>query len=514
MNTEDTGGNLALSTQRKISRSTEELRNQLDFLNLTSDQYRLLVETIGAVIWRADQQSMAFSYVSPQAEKLFYYPLEQWVEEKFWLNILHPEDKEWVKEACEEASKDEREHTMEYRIIDGRGNTRWIRDAVKLHYQDGKAIEKIGVIVDITEEKESREKLKLSEDKFNKAFEGCPIPSTITRLEDSLIINANSAFTDISGYSRDQLIGTKAIELDSWQNLEDRQYIQSELERGVPKVNRSIVMKDAEGKERYVVISATKLEVNNQTCMLAMFVDLTERRKQEKKLLNLNQELETFMYRASHNLRGPVASIKGLLHLAQKEVQDAQACYYLDLLDSTSLTLENTLEELLDITRLKQGKLDIKRVNLEDILSQVCNKLRIVADWHEVELIKQLENRTVYTDYQLLYSILYNILENCVRYREPSRKTVIDIECRREKDFQIIISDNGRGIPESYQEKVFDMFFRANEQAQGTGLGLYIVKNAVEKLGGEIRLSSQLNKGTTVSIQLPDKQKAANVSIN
>jgi PAS domain S-box-containing protein len=491
----------------------DETHRQLDFLNLTSDQYRLLVETIGAVIWRADIDSLDFSYVSPQAEKLFHYPLEDWVKDDFWKKIIHKDDAGWVLKACQEATEENREHTMEYRITDGNGKIRWVRDSIKLHWEDGVAVEKIGVLVDVTEECEGREKLKRSEEKFSKAFNSCPIPATISRVEDSLLVNANDAFIAASGYSKDKLIGKKATDLGAWADEGVRDKIKVQIQQGHQVARLPIVMKDGRGRERHLVISATAIEVEKEDCMLAMFIDLTDSRKQERRLRDLSHELETFMYRASHNLKGPVASIKGLIYLAQKEVKDAQACYYLDLLKATSLTLENTLEELLDITRLKQGKLEIKRVNLDDLIDQVCRKLHLLTDWKDVTLNRQLDSHTINTDFQLLFSIVFNLVENAIRYREPGRKTIVDIRCSYTTDFVLEIKDNGRGIPESFQEKVFDMFFRANEQAQGIGLGLYIVKNAVEKLGGEISLNSEVDVGTIVRIQLPDMPYAERNSV-
>ena len=241
--------------------------------------------------------------------------------------------------------------------------------------------------------------------------------------------------------------------------------------------------------------------------------NVTEHRTAEENLRKINNELETLMYRISHDLKGPVASILGLINIGKMDFKDRDVIEYLGMLDQSAFQLKNTLDELLNLSRIKRGQILLEEVLLSEVLTEIMNGLKYYDGFNEVDFELSLEDQYfVYSDKRLLTSIFQNILENAVKYRKTSRdhrSWVIVEASRQQNELHVVIRDNGQGISQSQQSKVFDMFYRAHEYASGSGLGLYIVKNALDKINGSIKLTSSLGKGSRFDVVLPDMKEIA-----
>ncbi|MEX2336669.1 MAG: ATP-binding protein [Fulvivirga sp.] len=238
---------------------------------------------------------------------------------------------------------------------------------------------------------------------------------------------------------------------------------------------------------------------------------VTEKKRAEKNLLQLNHELETLMYRISHDLKGPVSSIMGLINIGRIDFQEPKFKPYLGMLDKSAHTLKNTLEELLNITRIKQGDIMAEKVMLEEVINDVTEGIKYNEGFEEVEIKLDLTpQHYIYTDRRLMMSIFHNLLDNSIKYKKTSSniKSWISITAdKRDYELHVHVKDNGSGIEAKFQDKVFDMFYRAHEFSSGSGLGLYIVKNAVDKICGSIKLESTKGEGTSFDIIIPTWNK-------
>ncbi|SDM30611.1 PAS domain S-box-containing protein [Catalinimonas alkaloidigena] len=353
------------------------------------------------------------------------------------------------------------------------------------------------------------DKLNLSDERFYQIFMASPFPITVSRLADGCLLDVNQAFVEASGYTYEQLVGKSAFELESWVFLEERQRIRTLLEQHGEVVRFPISMRDGHNQPRSLLLSARLLELFDEPCMLAMFYDVTEFKNTESRLLEQNQELETFVYRTSHNLKGPVASLKGLLQLAALELTDEPAQRYLGLLNNLTQHLEAALNELIDLTRLKRGQVRMEPINLREIIHHIVAKLKFQPIWTQVDLKIELESEMIYSDYDMMNSVMQNLIENAVKYRAADRPLQLRITSSRTPHLTLCVKDNGEGMSDEVLHKVFEMFYRASGKTQGTGLGLYIVQNTVEKLGGSISVESQLNVGTTFTLTLPQPPEQA-----
>lgn len=230
-------------------------------------------------------------------------------------------------------------------------------------------------------------------------------------------------------------------------------------------------------------------------------------KKQNEELIKINAELDRFVYSASHDLRAPLMSVKGLLNMIKVDPEKDNTAHYLSLMEKSITKLDSFISDIIHYSRNSRMDMMHKEINFHELLQESIDSLKFMDGAEEVRSIRKVEIKGVfYSDYSRLLIIFNNMISNAVRYRD-SRKTDsyvrIDITADNEKAV-ITFSDNGVGIQQEYVDKIFKMFFRANADSKGSGLGLYIVKGAVEKLKGCIKVQSKLGEGTTFTIEIPN----------
>ncbi|MEM6269890.1 MAG: two-component regulator propeller domain-containing protein [Bacteroidota bacterium] len=261
--------------------------------------------------------------------------------------------------------------------------------------------------------------------------------------------------------------------------------------------------------EGLVAERTQELKVANQQLQ----VENEEHVKTAQQLRVINQELDNFVYRASHDLKGPLASILGLVNIASIDLgEDETARRYLQLIDQAARKLDVILVDLIEATQVKQGKIEFSKLKpyevTSDILESLANKQGYPEHKFVIEIDPDLE---IISDRRLLSSILQNFIDNSVKYRDTSKAqctTWINLELKSDRTIDIKVRDNGIGIKDELKNRVFDMFFRGTNQAGGSGLGLYIVKQAAEKMKGTIDMESQYGEGTTFMAFVPNRSEA------
>ncbi|MFZ5971790.1 MAG: ATP-binding protein [Bacteroidota bacterium] len=241
--------------------------------------------------------------------------------------------------------------------------------------------------------------------------------------------------------------------------------------------------------------------------------DITQQKKtedtlkaQNEELSKINSELDRFVYSASHDLRAPLMSVKGLLNMIQIDPDKKNAEQYLQLMKTSVDRLDHFITEIIHYSRNARMDIVPQKINFHHLVQVSIDSLKFMEDAEQVrsEIIIDAVH-SFYSDEGRLLIIFNNIISNAVRYRDKRRESYLRIEITVQASQAIIrFTDNGIGIPEEYQEKVFRMFFRANADSKGSGLGLYIVRSTVDKLQGTISLQSQLGEGSTFEIVLPN----------
>ncbi|HAR19700.1 MAG TPA: hypothetical protein DCR46_03510 [Cytophagales bacterium] len=236
--------------------------------------------------------------------------------------------------------------------------------------------------------------------------------------------------------------------------------------------------------------------------------DITKSLQAEESLRTVNSELDTFIYRASHDIKGPLARLRGICDVAKMTIKDAQANVYLKLLDLESRKLDSILEKLLVVKDLKTNNIKIEKINFNEVLDKSIKHLKYVQDFENIHIKVQVDNTLEFkSDGNLLELVFMNLIDNAIQFRDENKpSTNISIDIYPENNFvTVCIKDNGIGMEETILNQIFDMHFRGNERSTGTGLGLYIVKTAIDALNGKIQVNSKISVGTEFVFSLPYK---------
>ncbi len=218
---------------------------------------------------------------------------------------------------------------------------------------------------------------------------------------------------------------------------------------------------------------------------------------------NKNAELDSFFYRVSHDLKGPITSLQGLHNLITLEVKDPASLQYFDMYRSQVNRMYNIVMSLIDLTQMKHiggGKV---KMDFPSLVDECIGSYNYLENFKNIQFIKEIEEVDFQSEWVIINTILQNLIENAIKYSKPNNPFV-KISVHKKNGFvQISVADNGLGIDESHQVKIFDMFYRASERTKGSGLGLYILKRAVERLNGTIELKSKPQEGSTFIVTLP-----------
>jgi two-component system, sensor histidine kinase and response regulator len=250
-------------------------------------------------------------------------------------------------------------------------------------------------------------------------------------------------------------------------------------------------------------IEQIKNSIKNAADIYFMRRELKEKNQRLKKL---HSEMNQFVYSLSHELRGPLMSISGVSKLAKLEVSDPNVLEYFEMIDTATGKLDDFIYKMLDFYRSTKIDNKVTEIHFVDILEQQMKAYEEKFDLSQFNIEVQVnQNFPFFSDDSKIRVILNNLFSNAVQFQkhQPGEKKInLAVEVN-ELEVSIVVSDNGIGIEDRFKEEVFNLFSRATQRNVGTGLGLYMVKEAVEQMGGKIFLDSEINQGTTMSIVLP-----------
>jgi signal transduction histidine kinase len=233
----------------------------------------------------------------------------------------------------------------------------------------------------------------------------------------------------------------------------------------------------------------------------------SELKKKELNLRKINSELDRFVYSASHDLRAPLLSVKGLTNLMKYESPGEVLTEYINKVDQRITDLDKFIGEIIDYSRNSRLELDLKRTSLNLLIDEVAIKLKYMDGASQINLIRDIKVNEIVTDVTRMSVLLSNLLSNAIKYSDPKKDSCwIRVEADQQDDNMIMtVEDNGIGIEGHHINHIFEMFYRASDASEGSGLGLYIVHETLQKLGGEISTNSSPGKGSVFTIKLPLK---------
>jgi two-component system, sensor histidine kinase len=228
--------------------------------------------------------------------------------------------------------------------------------------------------------------------------------------------------------------------------------------------------------------------------------------KQNRELDLTNKELDRFVYSVSHDLSAPLKSILGLVNISRITSEPVEHVTYLNRIESSVKKLEVFISEILDYSRNKRQDIVAEQIKLKDLCAEILENLRHNEDFNKINIdLTDLQQEEIVQDKTRLRIILNNLLTNAVKFQKrfDGHSPYIKISSRKTGDEVLIdIEDNGEGIRDELQPKIFEMFYRGNENSRGSGLGLYIAKEAAVRINGKISVRSEYGKGSVFTVGL------------
>jgi|GEM_PF-2794396 len=333
---------------------------------------------------------------------------------------------------------------------------------------------------------------------------------------DDKVVYVNQQFTKMSGYTLHELEGRVAMDvfLSNPGDEEQREEIERRLE--ARKQNKTEAyewtLRKKSGIVMETLVSAAPLVINKDVIgSIGIISDITSLKDTQRKLANKTKEMETFLNYATHILRGPIASGQGIIQVAMGHAQNNPLMHNFLSYAGTSLRrLDMAVRDLIRYSQINQHGFELHDVKLPWLLEEVLTELRAEMEVDDIEVLQQVAvNDSFHSDRYHLYSLLYSLLKNAFMYRrEGNYLPVVEVSMvSYEQGILIRVKDNGEGIKKDIQKHVFEMFYRGNYRSKGTGLGLYIVQQCVNKMNGWLKLHSEVKKGTLVEVYLPELEK-------
>jgi signal transduction histidine kinase len=221
-------------------------------------------------------------------------------------------------------------------------------------------------------------------------------------------------------------------------------------------------------------------------------------------LRKLNSELDSFVYSTSHDLRAPLASVLGLVNLSRLEEKNKD--HYLNLIEKSVKKLDRFINEIIDYSRNSRLEISPSPIDFEKLINEIFEDLEYLEEKNHITTSIEVSGQhPLYSDLTRISIILRNLISNSIKYYNPNNPSPqVKIMVNTDEAGAIIhIVDNGIGIDEKRQKDIFKMFYRGSDRSSGSGLGLYIVKESVEKLNGKITVKSKIGEGSTFEIILP-----------
>ncbi len=498
-------GNISLEKENlQISSELEAVKKKLA-------QYQYAAAGANEGLWDHNLISGEVFISPPWITMLGYKPNEIQDYFELWEKLMHPDDKPFAVTAFNEFIKGERkEYNIQFRLKHKNGHYIWVQSTAQLTLdENGKPIRVSGSHRDITDKKSSEELIKSSEEKYKNFFQNSLIGIMRVQKSNQKVLEINHKGLNILALPeipRHMKITDPFLDenesADFLSALESKNSIE-EFEAKFERWDES---------ETWVSISAIQIEANDSMFYDIIFRDISEFKENLKELQRLNFELDNFVYHASHDIRSPLRSLMGLIEILKTETRTSEIRKVIEMMTGSINRLDKFVVDLLAMSR--NNRSDEPEAVPVNFMVEVNNS---ITNFHHVYTTKNLETRTkviqsypFHSDLTKIRIILNNLISNSIKYRKNLEDEFsyinIDIETSP-KEASIIIEDNGEGIPTDKMDKIFDMFYRASENSEGSGLGMYIVKNVIKKLKAEIQVKSEEGSGTKFTIHIPNNYK-------
>ena len=372
-----------------------------------------------------------------------------------------------------------------------------------------------GTAMDITKSVLAEEALKESQEKFSKAFETNLIGMLMLD-GDRKVIEANEMVYTILNTTKKELIGKTMLESgDVIVDENERERLWKKHNKEGEIVNEEYKIQLKCGAKKTILISMTSLYLKGKKSYLVNIYDDSKRKEAEGNLENqyfelqkTNSELDSFVYSASHELRAPLSSVLGLIHLIQMEEIDPKLFQHVSMMEKSIERLDSFIKDIIEYSRNKHVRVKLESINFTNLIDQSLESFWYLDNTSKINIEVSVDEIIEFaSDSKRISILLNNFISNAIKYHDVKKVSPsIWISVKTTKKEAIIeIKDNGVGMAKDQLEKIFEMFYRVSSKVMGSGIGLYIVKEVIFKLNGKIEVKSKIGEGSTFTLKIPNE---------
>ncbi|NUN10527.1 MAG: PAS domain S-box protein [Ignavibacteriaceae bacterium] len=481
----------------------------------------LIIRSTNVVLYRLNYANHKYDYMTPVIQDLTGYSLEELNDIGFKSVVVKIESMSGKGIDSNDLEQDkshlEREFHADYLVKKKNGEYCWLSD-ISHPWFDEKGIltGSIGVLTDITSRKAMERSLAEQRHKFMQLFENSPV-AIILLDSQNRIMEINESFSRLFGYGIEEVRGKNPDDIIVPDDLaQDASELSRETSRGVASSKETFRVKKYGEKIFVKVAGIPVISEGEVIAIYAMYVDLTERKKSEEEIRAAKEKAEEmsrlkshFLANMSHELRTPLIGILGFSEIMIEEAIKPEIKQMAQTINKSGSRLLETLNLILDLSRVEAGRLEMKKeqVNICQIISGSINLFSEAAAQKGLYLRQDIPEESVFirADSKMLEQVMNNLLNNALKF--TTEGGVIVTLIKHSDKISVSVADTGIGISEHDQEIIWEEFRQASEgysrSFEGTGLGLAITKRFIEKLGGAIRVKSELHRGAEFIFEIP-----------
>jgi PAS domain S-box-containing protein len=499
-----------------------DLKQAEEVLRRGQEEMRLLAETIPQLVWISRPDGF-HEFFNQQFYNYTHTTFEQ-INGERWSNILHPDDRQKILETWHTSLQTGQAYEIENRIRESEtGEYQWfLTRATPLRDDQGHILKWFGTCTNIDAQKRAEEALRESEVRFHRLMEANIIGILVSDLQGT-VREANDAFLSLVGYTKEDLAAGKV----RWPDMTPPEYLEQSMQAmqellakgAMPPFEKEYQTKD--GRRVPILLGSTLFYRRNAEPLLLTFVlDLTARKE-------LEHQKDLMLGMTSHELKTPLAALKGTFQLMQRRVKRLQSqhndlpveirTFFTDLLERMAACVRQVdvqthlINDLLDVSRItaKTLQLDLEHCDLVSIVQETVEDLRMIAP--ERTLLLELPGHTtinVFVDRGRIGQVVTNYVTNALRYSSSDQPIQIGLNIQ-EQMARVWVRDKGPGLTEEAQAELWQRFYQVKGMSvqsgsgKGLGLGLYICQTLIAQHQGHVGVESAPGEGSTFWFTLP-----------